>query len=95
MPQHEYFVYIMASSTGTLYVGVTSNLEKRVVEHQQGLIEGFTKKYGCNKLIYFEQTSDVRSALEREKQIKNWRREKKQNLLKTLNPQWKDLSLEW
>jgi len=85
----------MASSTGTLYVGVTSNLEKRVVEHQQGLIEGFTKKYGCNKLIYFEQTSDVRSALEREKQIKNWRREKKQNLLKTLNPQWKDLSLEW
>ncbi len=95
MPQHDYYVYIMASSTGTLYIGVTSNLEKRVMEHKQGIIDGFTKIYDCKKLIYYELTCDVLSAIQREKQLKNWRREKKQALIKTLNPTWVDLSLEW
>jgi putative endonuclease len=85
----------MASATGTLYIGVTSNLEKRVAEHRHGLIDGFTKTYACKELVYFEQTDDIKSAIEREKQLKKWRREKKQNLIKTLNPKWEDLSLEW
>ena len=82
----------MASKTGTLYIGVTSDLIKRVYEHKNNLVEGFTKKYACHKLIYYEISSDAYVAISREKQLKNWRREKKENLIKTLNPSWKDLS---
>jgi putative endonuclease len=82
----------MASESGTLYTGVTNNLERRVYEHKNELIDGFTKKYKCKKLVYFETSNDIRSAIEREKQIKKWRREKKEFLIKTLNPQWKDLA---
>ncbi|MDD5693556.1 MAG: GIY-YIG nuclease family protein [Patescibacteria group bacterium] len=88
----EYFVYIMTNQSGTLYIGVTNNLEKRVLEHKNELIDGFTKKYNCKKLIYFEQTSDVESAISREKQLKKWRREKKVKLINKLNPSWEDLS---
>lgn len=88
---NSYYIYIMASVSGTLYVGVTNNIVKRVYEHKNDLIDGFTKKYQCHKLIYFEQTSDVNSAIVREKQIKNWNREKKEILIKILNPRWVDL----
>lgn len=85
----------MASLSGTLYIGVTNDLYKRVYQHKNNLIEGFTKKYQCHKLIYFEETSDVESAIAREKQLKNWNRKKKEFLIKTKNPRWKDLSDDW
>jgi len=92
MRDHNYFVYILASRSGVLYIGVTNNLERRIVEHETGLFDGFTKKYKCDRLVYFELTSEVTSALEREKQLKGWSRFKKMSLIKTLNPEWKDLS---
>jgi len=95
MKNGQYFVYLMASPTGTLYVGMTNNLERRVFEHKNGIIEGFTKKYGCTKLIYFEETNDVYAAISREKEIKKWRREKKELLIKDMNPGWHDLSEKW
>lgn len=92
---HNYYVYILASKSGTLYTGVTNDLERRIFEHKQELLEGFTKKYGCKKVVYFEQYTDVREALAREKQIKNWRRNKKEFLIRELNPTWRDLSTDW
>jgi putative endonuclease len=87
-----YFVYLLASRrNGTLYVGVTSDLTKRVWEHKHGLAEGFTKKYGVKSLVWFEQTDSIESAIVREKQIKKWRREWKVELIEKNNPQWKDL----
>jgi len=90
-----FHVYIMGSITGTLYIGVTGHLEHRVGEHQQGSNEGFTKKYGCQKLLYFEEFKYVLDAIAREKQLKNWNRNKKERLIKTLNPDWRDLSDDW
>jgi putative endonuclease len=91
----KYYVYILASQkNGTLYVGVTGNLLKRVYEHKQNLTDGFTKKYNVKKLVYFEATNDIYSALEREKRIKKWRREWKIELIEKNNPEWKDLSFE-
>lgn len=81
----------MASLRGTLYTGFTSNLVKRVWEHKNDLIEGFTKKYQCHKLVYFEISDNYETVLFREKQIKSYRREKKESLIKTINPSWKDL----
>jgi len=89
-----YYVYIMTNHSKTLYVGITSNLAKRVYEHKNKFVEGFTKKYNITKLIYFEDTNDVNSAIEREKQIKGWLRKKKIALIESLNPDWKDLSAE-
>ena len=87
-----YFVYILASKrNGTLYIGVTNNLERRISEHQQNLIEGFTKKYRVDHLVYYETTSDVASALQREKQLKKWNRKWKLELIEKENPDWKDL----
>ena len=74
---------------------LTNDLYKRVWEHKNDAIEGFTRKYQCHKLVYFEETSDVKSAIAREKQIKGWGRKKKEVLIKTKNPHWKDLSKEW
>lgn len=85
----------MASKTRVLYTGVTNNLERRTYEHKQGLIEGFTKRYRCHRLVYFEMTSDVQSALEREKKIKDWNRKKKVDLIESVNPSWDDLSDGW
>ena len=79
----DYYVYIMASRLGTLYVGVTNDLTRRVYEHRNKLVPGFTAKYNVSKLVYFEATNDVTSAIAREKQIKAWRRSKKSLLLKT------------
>jgi putative endonuclease len=91
-----YYVYLLTNwNNKVMYVGVTSNLERRVYEHKNKLVEGFTEKYNVNKLVYFETTNDVMAAIEREKQIKKWRREKKNNLMIVANPEWKDLSLEW
>ncbi|MBU2510560.1 GIY-YIG nuclease family protein [bacterium] len=88
-----YFVYIMASKkNGTLYIGVTSNIQKRVFEHKTNIVDGFTKKYSVHKLIYYESTSDIHSAIRREKQLKNWKRDWKIELIEKTNPQWLDLS---
>ncbi len=95
MYDRQYFVYIMASASGTLYTGVTNNLVKRVWQHKNDIIEGFTKKYKCHKLVWFEETSDIESAIAREKQIKGWSRKKKEALIKSKNPTWKDLSDDW
>ena len=78
-----------------MYIGVTNDLQRRVYEHRQELVEGFTKKYHVHKLVYYEQTGDVKAALAREKQLKGWRREKKEALVETMNPDWNDLSETW
>src|ERR1700690_1173738 len=90
-----YFVYILASSSGVLYTGVTKNLRRRVAEHRQKLMPGFTKNYNVRSLVYFEIFGDVLMAIDREKQIKRWRREKRVKLIETKNPKWVDLSAEW
>lgn len=90
-----YFIYILASETGTLYVWVTNDLARRIYEHKNWLIEGFTKKYGCKKLVYFDETNDIHEAIKREKEIKWWKRIKKEELIKVSNPHWVDLSKEW
>ena len=92
----QYFLYILASKrNGTLYVGVTSDLERRVYEHRHTLVEGFTKKYGVTMLVYYEQTSDVNAAIVREKRVKKWNRAWKLKLIESVNPEWKDLADEW
>ncbi len=78
-----------------LYTGITNNLERRVYEHKNKIIKGFTAKYNVNKLVYFDYTEDVRSAISREKQIKGWSRLKKNELIESTNPKWKDLSEEF
>ena len=89
-------VYIMTNyQETTFYIGVTSDLEKRVWEHKNKVVEGFTNKYNINKLVYFELTDSIETAIRREKQLKNWHRDWKINLTKTINPEFKDLSLEW
>ena len=88
-----YYVYILSNrSNNVVYVGVTNNLERRLYEHKNGLFDGFTKKYNVHKLVYYEYTTDIRSAIVREKQIKGWRRSKKNDLINSKNPKWKDLS---
>jgi putative endonuclease len=90
-----YYVYIMTNKSRTFYVGMTNNLERRSFEHKQKLVEGFTKRYNITQLVYYEEFGDVREAIVREKQIKDWRREKKATLIKSMNPTWKDLSEDW
>ena len=93
---NQYYVYILTNwNDKVMYIGVTNNLERRLFEHQNELIEGFTKTYHVHKLAYFEETSDVRAAIAREKQLKGWRREKKNDLVEIMNPTWKDLSEDW
>ena len=91
----KYYVYIMASKSRVLYTGVTNNLERRVYEHKNKIVEGFTSKYNITRLVHYEETNDVNVAIAREKQIKGWLRSKKIALIESVNPQWKDLSLEW
>ena len=95
MNYKDYWVYVMASETGTLYIGVTNDLTRRVSEHKQDLVKGFTQKYSCHKLVYYENYSNIKQAIQREKIIKGWLRKKKQDLIKSANPKWNDLSLEW
>ena len=91
-----YFVYILSNwDDSVLYIGVTGNLMRRLYEHREHLVAGFSSKYNTNKLVYFEETSDVYSAISREKQLKGWSRKKKNDLIQTTNPEWKDLSAGW
>ncbi len=93
MQFRNYYVYILTNRTEkVMYIGVTNDLQRRIYEHKNGLCEGFTKKYNVDKLVYFEETTDVESAIAREKQLKRWRREKKDRLVETKNPNWNDLS---
>lgn len=90
-----YYVYIMASKSRTLYTGVTSDSLRRVYEHKQKLISGFTKKYNITRLVWFEEFPSISEAIECEKRIKGWLRKKKISLIEDKNPQWKDLAEEW
>ena len=92
----KYYVYILTNKNNkVMYIGVTNNIQRRLYEHKTGLIEGFTKKYNVHKLVWFEETCDVKSAIEKEKQLKGWKRERKNQLVSERNPEWKDLSDEW
>ena len=91
-----YFVYILSNwNDSVLYIGVTGNLSRRLYEHRNHLVDGFSSKYNTEKLVYFEETSDVYSAIAREKQLKGWTRKKKNDLIMKVNPEWKDLSAGW
>jgi putative endonuclease len=94
--RRRYYVYLLTNwNNKVMYIGVTNNLERRLSEHKNNLVKGFTQKYNVHRLVYFEETSDVKVALSREKEIKKWRREKKNMLVIAVNPEWKDLSDEW
>jgi putative endonuclease len=90
---HRYFVYIAASDSGTLYVGVTSDVIRRMAEHKAHAVPGFTDRYNITKLVYVEETSDVHATIVREKQLKDWRRAKKVALIEGQNPGWVDLAV--
>ena len=88
----QYYIYILTNwNDKVMYIGVTNNLKRRVYEHKNEVIDGFTKKYHVHKLVYYETTTEVKAALEREKQLKGWKREKKDSLVTDMNPNWKDL----
>lgn len=91
----QFYVYIMANRSRTLYTGVTNDLQRRVFEHKHKLIPGFTQKYNITNLVYHEATGDVREAIAREKQIKGWLRAKKVALIESVNSDWRDLSEDW
>ena len=91
-----YYVYILSNwDDSVLYIGVTNDLTRRLYEHRSHLADGFTARYNVHKLVYFEYTNDVRSAIDREKQLKGWRRDKKNALISKANPEWIDLSKTW
>lgn len=95
MRQHNDYVYIVASPSRTIYTGVTNDLERRMWEHKQSAVKGFTADYGVTRLVYFEEYRWIDDAIAREKQLKGWRREKKLALIATENPKWRDLSHDW
>jgi len=95
MHDGSYFAYIVASRSHTLYIGVTGNLHRRVFEHKWKEHDGFTAKYNCDRLVWFESYRDAAHAIAREKQWKGWRREKKIALIEKMNPTWIDLSKDW
>jgi putative endonuclease len=91
-----YYVYILTNrKNGTLYIGVTNDLERRVFEHKNNMVDGFTKKYNIHTLVYYEETGDIQSAIEREKVLKWWNRQWKLCLIESINPEWRDLSLDF
>ena len=91
-----YYVYLLTNwNNKVIYLGVTNNLGRRLYEHKNKLVKGFTEKYNVNKLVYFEETQDVTAAIAKEKKIKKWRREKKNQLVNRMNPNWKDLNSGW
>lgn len=92
----DFFVYILTNwNNKVMYIGVTNDLKQRLYEHKHQLVDGFTKRYNVHKLVYYEHTTDMRAAIAREKQLKGWLRAKKNALVETMNPEWKDLSEEW
>src|ERR1700694_3876061 len=90
----QFFVYIVASRSRALYVGLTNDIRRRTREHKEGLIEGFSRKYKCNRLVYYETFQYVNNAINREAEIKKWRRDKKVRLIQSVNPTWEDLAAE-
>ncbi|RQV95878.1 GIY-YIG nuclease family protein [bacterium] len=95
MAEKLYYVYILASKTQRLYIGVTSNLEKRTREHQERITDGFAEKYNINRLVYYEAMNDALCAIQREKRLKTWPRKWKIRLIEGHNPEWKDLAEDW
>lgn len=95
MREHKYFVYIVCSNSGTLYIGMTNSIYRRAIQHKRGEIEGFAAKYNCNRLVYYESFQDVCNAIDREKQLKRWVRRKKIALIESRNPRWEDLAEHW
>jgi putative endonuclease len=91
----KFWVYILSSRSGTLYIGITGFFDKRIHQHKHDSIEGFTRKYQCHRLVYYESFQDVHVAINREKQVKRWRREKKIALIEKMNPRWQDLAENW
>ena len=92
---YNFYIYIIASSSKTLYIGLTKSIQRRVFEHKEKLIEGFTKKYSCQFLVYYEHYDHIEDAINREKQLKKWNRNKKIRLIEKDNPNWDDLSNEF
>jgi len=95
MEERRYFVYILANRSGTLCTGVTNDLRRRIYEHKHGLTGGFTKQYNIDRLMYYESTTDIRSAIAREKEIKGWVRARKVALIESTNRDWKNLAADW
>jgi putative endonuclease len=95
MKRHNYCVYMVASKSRVLYIGITNNLERRIFEHKNDVIEGFSKQYRCHRLVYYESFDDVKNAIGREKQLKRWNRTKKMWLIQIENSTWEDLAAEW
>lgn len=93
--RHKYWVYIVASRSGTLYVGMTNDISIRIAQHKSGEIEGFSCRYHCDRLVYWEGFDEVVKAINREKQLKGWRRSKKIALIESVNPRWADLAEHW
>ncbi|MBR3307918.1 MAG: GIY-YIG nuclease family protein [Lachnospiraceae bacterium] len=92
---NHYYVYILSNwNNNVLYVGMTNDIKRRLYEHKNKMIDGFTKKYNVDKLVYVEETNNVNAAIEREKQLKKWRREKKRALVESVNPQWEEIELQ-
>ncbi len=95
LKHHNYYIYIMSNwNNKVIYVGMTNDLKRRVYEHRNKLSDGFTKKYNLTKLVYYELFFDINDAIRREKEIKGWRREKKNNLIESMNPEWLDLYVD-
>ena len=95
MREHVNYVYIMSSRSGVLYIGMTNDLPYRVQQHKNGTYNGFSKKYHCHRLVYYESYDYIQAAIGREKQLKGWTRAKKIALIESINPRWKDLSEPW
>jgi putative endonuclease len=92
MTRHNYFVYMVASKSRVLYIGMTGHIDQRIYEHKNDVIDGFSKQYRCHRLVYYESFGDVRKAIDREKQLKRWNRAKKVWLIERVNPTWEDLA---
>ncbi len=91
-----YFIYILSSpNKSVLYIGVTNDLQRRIAEHKSKMFEGFSKKYNCTNLVYFEKHNQIEKAILREKQLKKWKREWKENLINSENSDWTDLAKDW
>lgn len=95
MKEHEYFVYIVCSRSGTLYIGMTNSIYRRALEHKRGEVEGFASKYHCDRMVLYESFDNVYKAIGREKQLKDWTRVKKIPLIESRNPRWQDLAETW
>ena len=93
---HRYWVYIVGNKGATsVYIGVTNDIRRRIAEHKMGEIPGFTQRYKCDRLLYFEEHTDIKNAIAREKELKGWKRERKESLIETINPHRLDLASDW